>query len=133
MKKPIIAMAIAGMAAMGACSTDKKCDENKCEATRAEAPAAIRLNVFYTVSDEANRAKAVEIAKELVEASRHDAGCISYDFLESATMPGEYMIIETWENDSVLDIHSNAPHFTTYVPQLRELGDMRMQRFELKK
>lgn len=126
-------MAIAGMAVMSACCTDKKCDENKCEATTVEEPAVIRLNVFYTVSEEANREKAVEIAKELVAASRQDAGCISYDMYASATTPGEYIIIEIWENDSVLDIHSNAPHFTTYVPQLRELGDMRAERFEIKK
>ena len=91
----------------------------------------IRLNVFYTVKDEASRAEAVATARKLVEASRQDAGCISYDFLESATQPGEYMIIETWENDSVLDIHSNAPHFTEYVPVLRQLGEMRAERFLL--
>ena len=134
MKKLIIAaMAIVGMAAMESCCNDKNCGENKCMNAQAEEVSAIRLNVFYTVSDEANRAKAIEIAKELVAASRLDAGCISYDFLESATQPGEYMIIETWENDSVLDLHSNATHFATYVPQLHELGEMRLERFEIKK
>lgn len=93
----------------------------------------IRLNVFYTANDTADEAKITEIATKLVEASRNDAGCISYDFYKSGTVPGEYIIMETWENDSVLDIHSNAPHFTEYVPQLQALGNMRAQRFMLDK
>ena len=93
----------------------------------------IRLNVFYTANNPEDEAKITEIANKLVEASRNDAGCISYDFFKSSTVPGEYFIMETWENDSVLDIHSNAPHFTEYVPQLRELGNMRAQRFMLDK
>lgn len=93
----------------------------------------IRLNVFYTANNPEDEAKITDIATKLVEASRNDAGCISYDFYKSATVPGEYFILETWENDSVLDIHSNAPHFTEYVPQLRELGNMRAERFMINK
>lgn len=39
----------------------------------------IRLNVFIKVSD-ANKAEVEKIAKELVEASLKDNGCIAYDF-----------------------------------------------------
>ncbi len=93
----------------------------------------IRLNVLYTANDNADHKKIMEIASKLVEASRNDAGCISYDIYKSGTVPGEYIIIETWENDSVLDIHSNAPHFTEYVPQLRSLGTMRAERCQIEK
>lgn len=89
----------------------------------------IRLNVFYTPNEGADINEIKNIADSLVAASRNDAGCISYDFFESTTTPGSYIIIETWENDSLLDIHSHAPHFEKYVPQLNALGKMRAERF----
>ena len=41
----------------------------------------IRLNVFIQVSEE-NRPAALETAKELVEKSLKDNGCIAYDIFE---------------------------------------------------
>ena len=93
----------------------------------------VRLNVWYTANDTADSQKIAEIAGKLVEASRKDAGCISYDCYQSVTVPGEYIIVETWENDSLLDIHSNAPHFEEYVPQLQELGTMKAERCTVQK
>lgn len=135
MRKTFIAAAAAIMTVLGACTPTPTGEVAASADTVAESdmPQIIRLNVFFTIADEANRTQAVEVAKKLVEASRNDAGCISYDFLQSATVPGEYMIIETWENDSLLDLHSKAPHFTEYVPILNNLGVMHTERFLLDK
>ena len=122
------------LAAAVAASVSSCCNNSTCETVPAAEPdavSAIRLNVFYTLKDGVSTDSVKAIADSLVAASRQDAGCISYDFLEGTTTPGEYMIIETWENDSLLDIHSKAPHFTKYIPQLQELGTMTMQRFEV--
>ncbi len=89
----------------------------------------IRLNVFITVSSE-NRAKYLEIAKELVAASQKDAGCIAYDIFESSTRPEVLMICETWTDDEALAKHEAADHFTTLVPKLAEIGQMKIERFE---
>lgn len=109
------------------------CNKNCETATTEEADAqpqnkVVRLNVFYTLNDAANADAAKAIADSLVAASRNDSGCISYDMFESTTLPGEYIIVETWENDSLLDVHSRAPHFEKYVPLLRDLGTMATQR-----
>ncbi len=119
--------------ALAGCSGAKNTDCNDSEATAATTESVIRLNVFYTANDSADIEKINEIGSKLVEASRNDAGCISYDMYKSVTMPGEYIIVETWENDSLLDIHSNAPHFTEYVPQLQSMGTMRNQRCQIEK
>lgn len=123
-KSLIIATAVGLAASFSSCCHTKTVD-------KPEAPTSqiIRLNVFYTINDTATAAEVTDIARKLVEASRTDPGCLSYDFLESATLPGEYMIIETWENDSLLTLHSQAPHFVEYVPQLKSLGEMHTQRF----
>ena len=89
----------------------------------------IRLNVFIRTADE-NRDKAVRIAKELVAASLCDEGCVAYDLFESATRDNVMMICETWRDEAALEKHSAAAHFTTLVPQLESLGEMKLERFE---
>ena len=121
--------ALAAAAAMSACC-DKNCQTEQPAATEiVPADAAIRLNVFYTLKDYADPAAAKAAGDSLVAASRTDEGCISYDMYESVTTPGQYIIVETWENDSLLGVHSRAPHFEKYVPVLQSLGTMQTQRF----
>lgn len=64
----------------------------------------IRLNVFIQVSAE-NRSAALETAKELVEKSLKDNGCIAYDIFESATRSDVLMICETWKDAESLSAH----------------------------
>lgn len=121
---------IATAVAVAFCSC---CDKTRCESTPTadaapEVNETVRLNVFYTLNDLASADLATSIADSLVAASRSDEGCISYDLFESTTTPGQFVIIETWQNDSLLDVHSRAPHFGKYVPMLRDLGSMTMQR-----
>jgi quinol monooxygenase YgiN len=40
------------------------------------------------------------------------------------------MFCETWTDQAALDAHEAAPHFTTLVPKLSELGQMKIERFE---
>lgn len=89
----------------------------------------IRLNVFIRTT-EANRAELLRTARELVAASLRDQGCAAYDIFESATRPDVLMICETWRDDAALTAHQQAPHFTRLVPRLRELGEMKTERFE---
>lgn len=95
----------------------------------AETSKIVRLNVFYTLNEDADPAAAKIVGDSLVAASRNDAGCISYDMYESVTTTRQFIIVETWENDSLLGVHSQAPHFEKYVPQLQALGKMSTQRF----
>ena len=114
---------------MGSCC-NKNCETPvAADAEIAKVSKAIRLNVFYTLNEDADPATAKAVADSLVAASRNDAGCISYDMYESVTTPRQFIIVETWENDSLLGIHSVAPHFEKYVPQLQALGTMSTQRF----
>ena len=89
----------------------------------------IRLNVFIQVS-EANRAQVLDAAKDLVAQSLKDNGCVAYDIFESATRPDVLMICETWKDQACLDVHQGAPHFTTLVPKIQELAEMKIESFE---
>ena len=88
----------------------------------------IRLNVFIQVSAE-NRSAALETAKELVEKSLKDNGCIAYDIFESATRSDVLMICETWKDAESLSAHEKAEHFVTLVPKLQGLGAMKLEKF----
>ena len=71
----------------------------------------LRLNVFIRVSAE-NRADALQAAKELV------------------TRPDVLMICETWADEASLDAHQKSAHFTTLVPRIESLGEMKLEQFE---
>ena len=90
----------------------------------------LRLNCPTVVTEETREA-AIELCKELVEASRADEGNISYDAFVSCTDPCKMLIFETWQNQEVLDKHSAAEHFTRLVPQIQELGSLEVETFKL--
>ena len=88
----------------------------------------IRLNVFIRTT-ESNRDELVTIARELTAASLRDEGCVAYDPYESATRRDVLLICETWQDEASLAAHARQPHFTVLVPRLRELGEMKTEKF----
>lgn len=54
--------------------------------------------------------EAAEILRSLIEPSRKDAGCISYDMHINASDSGEFMFYEKWESQEALDAHMQTPH-----------------------
>ena len=88
----------------------------------------IRLNVFIRTTA-TNREETVATAKELVAASLKDAGCVAYDLFESTTRPDVLMICETWSDAKALAAHETTSHFTTLVPRLNELGELKLEKF----
>lgn len=88
----------------------------------------IRLNVFIRTT-ESNRGELLHTARELVAASLADEGCVSYDLYTSATRPDVAMICETWSDANALAAHEQTAHFTTLVPRMRQLGEMKLEKF----
>jgi quinol monooxygenase YgiN len=57
--------------------------------------------------------KAMELKKVclgLIEPTRKESGCISYELYEDTTNPGKFTFIEEWESQEHLDIHLKTPH-----------------------
>ena len=48
--------------------------------------------------------------RALVEPTRAEAGCVSYDLFESAASPGTFVTIERWRGQADLDAHMQTPH-----------------------
>ena len=51
-----------------------------------------------------------EAMKGLVEPTREEAGCISYQLSESNVAPGTFITVEEWNGPSDLDLHMETPH-----------------------
>ena len=88
----------------------------------------IRLNVFIRTTD-SNREELISTVKELAAASLKDEGCVAYDLFERATRCDVLMICETWCDAKALAAHEQASHFTTLVPRIHQLGEMKAEKF----
>ena len=88
----------------------------------------IRLNVFIRTT-ESNREELIATARELVAASLKDEGCVAYDLFESSTRRDVLMICETWSDAKALAAHEVTSHFTTLVPRMEQLGEVKIEKF----
>ena len=64
------------------------------------------------------REEAFKLLKELIEATRKEAGNISYQYCQDIQDPDAYAMIECWESEEALQAHMKSDHFTRIIPQL---------------
>lgn len=83
--------------------------------------------------DPARREAAVAAAVEMQEATRGEAGCISYTFSADLAEPGLFRIFEEWESPEALAAHFRAPHMAKFQGAVAGLGvrEMKLQRYEI--
>lgn len=58
--------------------------------------------------------------QELVEKTRLEKDCISYDLFTDQKDPGHFVFIETWPDRAALDAHCQTEHFQRLVPQINQ-------------
>ena len=56
--------------------------------------------------------------KELVEKTREEDGCISYELHQDIKNLGHFIFIEEWVDRAALDSHVASEHFQRLVPQI---------------
>jgi len=50
------------------------------------------------------------ILANLVEPTRQEAGCLLYQLLQNQSDPTDFVFIEEWENQAMLEAHLVSPH-----------------------
>ncbi|KAF0247912.1 MAG: hypothetical protein FD167_2688 [bacterium] len=74
-------------------------------------------NQIHIVARIVAQADKVEIVREtllgLVEPTRKEAGCISYQLLQNNADPTDFTFVEVWANQKAIDAH----FATTYVQE----------------
>jgi quinol monooxygenase YgiN len=62
-----------------------------------------------------------KLAGALAEASRREAGNISYTCTQDALEPDAWVYLEEWQTADALDAHFKTPHFTAAAAGFGEL------------
>lgn len=64
--------------------------------------------------------KVLELAKELIETTVKEDGCIKYEMYQDEKNPCVLIMIEEWETIETLNNHMSSEHFKKIVPQMNE-------------
>ena len=62
-----------------------------------------------------------DILTGLVEPTRAEAGCISYELLQNKADLTDFTFVEEWTDDAALDLHMRTPHVVKALVKLPDL------------
>jgi quinol monooxygenase YgiN len=65
----------------------------------------------------------LELAKELVEKTVKEDGCIKYEMYQDEKNPSILIMIEEWKTMENLKVHTSSEHFKKIVPKMNEYMD----------
>jgi quinol monooxygenase YgiN len=69
------------------------------------------LTVVAIAETSTERAEELKsICLRLIEPTRKEEGCISYELYQDTTNPGKFTFLENWRTKEHLDIHMKTPH-----------------------
>ncbi|CAM9092005.1 unnamed protein product [Phaeothamnion confervicola] len=68
-----------------------------------------------------SHAKAVAAAIKVAQATRKEAGCVSYSFYADLEDPNCFRIFEEWESQAALAAHFKAPHIAVFRTEMAEV------------
>ncbi len=69
--------------------------------------------------------KLAEELQHMLEPTRAEEGCLSYELHESTGEPGLFLFYETWESQDALDKHFESPHLQALLKQVPTLVEGR--------
>ena len=58
------------------------------------------------------------ILSDVVEPTRNESGCISYELLQNRTDPTDFTFVEEWETDAAIDAHLTTTHIRDALTKL---------------
>jgi quinol monooxygenase YgiN len=57
----------------------------------------------------------------MIQPSRAEAGCISYNFYSDVTDPYKFFFFEEWKDQEAINFHVNTRHYKEFVPKFESL------------
>ena len=60
-----------------------------------------------------------ELLCGLVEPTRKESGCISYELLQNRKDPADFAFVEEWESDAAFDSHAASEHIKAIGTKLQ--------------
>lgn len=59
-----------------------------------------------------------ELLCGLVEPTRKESGCVSYELLQNKEDPTDFTFVEEWESDAAFERHAASDHIKAIGPKL---------------
>ena len=60
-----------------------------------------------------------ELLCGLVEPTRKESGCVSYELLQNKEDPTDFTFVEEWESDAAFERHAASDHIKAIGPKLQ--------------
>ncbi|EKT63536.1 putative quinol monooxygenase [Providencia burhodogranariea] len=80
--------------------------------------------MLKVIAEDFIKAEALEIVlplyRELVESTKQEPLCISYDLYVDQKDIGHFIFIEEWPDQAALDTHCASEHFQRLVPMINQ-------------
>lgn len=70
---------------------------------------------------------AIRLYEEMVELTRMEEGCISYDLFQDNENPRILAVFEEWTSDETLAKHQETEHFRKLVPLIADITEERLE------
>jgi quinol monooxygenase YgiN len=67
------------------------------------------------------RSDIMRLASAMLEPSRAEAGCRSYNFYSASEHDNEFLFFEEWADQAALDFHFATPHFQKFIAEFSGL------------
>ena len=63
-----------------------------------------------------------ELLCALVEPTRKESGCVSYELLQNREDPTDFTFIEEWESEPAFESHAASDHIKAIGPKLQSVS-----------
>ncbi|WP_042464185.1 putative quinol monooxygenase [Neobacillus dielmonensis] len=83
----------------------------------------IRVVCKGKLKPEANIENYLSLAREVVQETRKEKGCIMYTYHQDINDPLVLTTIEEWEDEEALQQHNQSEHIKRLVPELRKMRE----------
>ncbi|WP_375723388.1 antibiotic biosynthesis monooxygenase [Arcobacter sp. KX21116] len=55
-----------------------------------------------------------DLLKTMVEPSKNEKGCLSYEIYQLKENPAKFVVVEAWEDEEALEGHKTTEHYKYY-------------------
>jgi quinol monooxygenase YgiN len=80
------------------------------------------------------RDDALELMRQMADASKEEEGCVSYEFYVGLTDPNTLLLFQEWESVDALQGHFETDHMEEFLKLLPSVldGEVASRRYEVK-
>lgn len=82
------------------------------------------MNIRVVARIEAQPDKVEEVRElllALVDPTRKEAGCVTYELLQNLKRPTDFTFVEEWTSEAALEAHSKSAHLQAVGPKLQSI------------